>query len=222
MTTTTLAFDVYGTLINTAGVVERLEVMVGEKAVSFSDHWREKQLEYSFRRGLMQDYKNFAICTHDALNYTDAFFKTRLNIEQKQSLLQSYRTLPAFDDVKTSLQTLKNSGVKIAAFSNGTADAVEKLLLTAGIRDYFIDIISTDEIQSFKPNPAVYKHFLTRTSSLAENTWLISSNPFDVLGALSSGLKSAWVQRNPSALFDPWGEQPTATIKNLLELSERI
>ena len=44
-----LAFDVYGTLISTHGVTALREV-VGEKADELSRNWREKQLEYSFRR----------------------------------------------------------------------------------------------------------------------------------------------------------------------------
>jgi 2-haloacid dehalogenase len=49
----TLAFDVYGTLIDTHGVVSALQALIGDKAKDFSHSWREKQLEYSFRRGLM-------------------------------------------------------------------------------------------------------------------------------------------------------------------------
>ena len=37
---TTLAFDVYGTLINTNGVVSLLENMVGDNAHAFSTTWR--------------------------------------------------------------------------------------------------------------------------------------------------------------------------------------
>lgn len=33
----TLAFDIYGTLINTAGIVNKLEKMIGEKAKTFSE-----------------------------------------------------------------------------------------------------------------------------------------------------------------------------------------
>ncbi|RMF46291.1 MAG: haloacid dehalogenase type II, partial [Deltaproteobacteria bacterium] len=51
---TTLAFDVYGTLIDTHGVLTALEKLVGDKALAFSNSWRDKQLEYSFRKGLMQ------------------------------------------------------------------------------------------------------------------------------------------------------------------------
>ena len=69
---TTLAFDVYGTLIDTHGVVTLLEELVGDKAKEFSRTWRDKQLEYSFRKGLMQNYETFAVCTSQALDYTCA------------------------------------------------------------------------------------------------------------------------------------------------------
>lgn len=74
----TLAFDVYGTLINTHGVMVALEKHV-DKASEFSRTWREKQLEYSFRRGLMQNYENFAICTSNALDYTSSYFNSTLS-----------------------------------------------------------------------------------------------------------------------------------------------
>ena len=60
---TTLGFDVYGTLIDTQGALSSLENMIPDKAKNFSQTWREKQLEYSFRRGLMQNYANFGVCT---------------------------------------------------------------------------------------------------------------------------------------------------------------
>jgi 2-haloacid dehalogenase len=78
---TVLAFDVYGTLIDTAGVVSKLREHVGETAGEFSRAWREKQLEYSFRRGLMRQYEDFAVCTRDALEYTCAHFNAVLSNE---------------------------------------------------------------------------------------------------------------------------------------------
>ena len=43
------------------------------------------------------------------------------------------------------------------AFSNGAADAVDTLLETAGIRGFFDDVVSCDEVKSFKPNPGVLR-----------------------------------------------------------------
>ena len=220
--TVTLAFDVYGTLIDTHGIVSELKSMVGEKAKDFSHTWREKQLEYSFRRGLMQNYVPFSICTSNALDYTCSFYGLDLIDKQKNSLLECYRYLPVFKDVESGLEKLKERHYRLFAFSNGTADAVNALLVAAGIRGFFHGVVSADEIRSFKPDPAVYSHFLRVSGANGNNTWLISSNPFDVIGAISAGMRAAWVKRSISSIFDPWGIEPTETIENLGELHEKL
>jgi 2-haloacid dehalogenase len=218
----TLAFDVYGTLIDTHGVVSALQALIGGKAENFSQTWREKQLEYSFRRGLMQNYETFAVCISNALDYTCTFYQVDLTNEQKGILLASYRSLPAFKDVEDSLKKLKASNYRLFAFSNGAADAIEGLLVTAGIRDYFQGVISVDDLRSFKPNPAVYSHFLRESGAKGSDAWLISSNPFDVIGAISAGMHAAWVKRSKNAIFDPWGIEPTITLENMGELHEKL
>ena len=219
---TTLAFDVYGTLIDTHGILSKLEKIIGAKGKEFSHAWREKQLEYSFRRGLMQNYENFAVCTRQALDYTCKYYKVSFTKEQKHELLDDYRELPAFEDVEDGLAHLKGANFRLYAFSNGSADTVETLLITAGIRDSFLGVVSTDDLKSFKPNPAVYSHFLRKSDSSGSNAWLISSNPFDVIGAISAGMKAAWVQRSRDTIFDPWGIEPTITVKSLVELHDKI
>jgi 2-haloacid dehalogenase len=219
---TVLAFDVYGTLIDTAGVVAKLRELVGPSADDFSQAWRDKQLEYSFRRGLMRQYQDFGICTRDALEYSCARFNAELSQTDKDALLGTYRKLPAFDDVTSSLNSLRENGFAMYAFSNGSSDAVETLLTAADIRDYFTDVVSVEDLQTFKPNPDVYQYFLRRSGAESEQAWLISGNPFDVIGAISAGLNAAWVKRSAGALFDPWGLEPTIEVTSLAEIGERI
>ena len=145
-----------------------------------------------------------------------------MNQYQKDTLLAVYKTLPAFDDVVEALIQLKASGHRLYAFSNGNEAAVEGLLVAASLREYFDAVVSVDPLKTFKPNPAVYKHFLSETNSKANEAWLISSNPFDVLGALSEGMRAAWVKRNEQAIFDPWGVEPTVTISSLLGILKAI
>ena len=218
----TLAFDVYGTLINTSGVFNSLEKMIGDKAKSFTDTWRTKQLEYSFRRGLMNKFVDFSVCTKDALEYSCRYFKINLTDGQKSDLLNEYKVLPSFPDVKKGLQKLKKEGHKLFAFSNGSLNAVSNLLINAEIINLFDGVVSVEAVQVFKPSPLVYKHFNSFTNSTKETSWLISSNPFDVIGAATYGMKTAWVQRSSDAIFDPWGIEPTTVIKNLTELSEKL
>lgn len=216
----TLAFDVYGTLIDTNGVVSKLQSLVGDRAKDFSSTWREKQLEYSFRRGLMKNYENFAVCTEQALDYTCSCYRTPLSKKQKKELLEQYQKLPAYGDVKSSLEQLQGRGYRLYAFSNGSAEAVETLLSTAGIRGFFLEVVSVDDLGTFKPDPAVYHHFLVKSGATKDDAWLISSNAFDVIGALSAGIRAVWLQRSRGTVFDPWGMKPTRTIQNLNELEE--
>jgi len=216
-----LAFDVYGTLIDTQGVLVLLEQMMENKALLFSETWRSKQLEYSFRRGLMKRYEGFSVCTKDALNYTCEALKVALTSEQKKQLLESYKTLPAFDDVEKGLSQLQQH-YQLVAFSNGEKESVEKLLNNANLRKYFNDIVTADEIQTFKPNPDIYQHLLNRANSKANQAWLISSNPFDVIGAKSVGMNAAWVKRNNSAVYDPWGVEPNVVVKRLDNLWQQL
>jgi len=220
--TITLAFDVYGTLIDTHGITFALERYVGNKAPEFSRMWREKQLEYSFRRGLMQNYESFDICTSNALDFTSSYLKIPLAQSDKDTLMGHYKILPAFADVDKGLAKAKEYGFRMYAFSNGRADAVKALLKHADILDYFIDVVSVDEVKSYKPNPGVYSHFLRRAGATGTHAWLVSGNPFDVIGAISSGMRAAWVKRSPDALFDPWGIEPTLTVNNFASLAEQI
>ena len=220
--TTTLAFDLYGTLVDTNGVVPRLRGIVGDGAEAFSRTWREKQLEYSFRRGLMRDYADFAVCTGDALDYACACYRTSLSVEQRHAVLETYRTLPACADVRDALDGLKAAGLRLYVLSNGSTEAVETVLTGAGISDLFLGVVSVEDLKTFKPDPAVYHHFLKKTGASLSSAWLVSSNPFDVIGAVSAGLRAAWVRRSPEAVFDPWGKEPMVTVASLHELGAEI
>ena len=214
-----LAFDVYGTLVDTSGVAARLEPLVGDEAARFARLWREKQLEYSFRRALMQRYAPFGVCVREALEYTCAALDLPLDEPSRLSLLDAFARLPLFDDVERSLETLAGAGCTLYAFSNGTREAVESLLRSAGIGGRFIDIVSVDEIGTFKPSPAVYRHFLSRAGTSGDDAWLVSGNSFDVIGAISAGMNGVWVRRDAAAVFDPWGIEPPMTVANLGELA---
>jgi 2-haloacid dehalogenase len=217
-----LAFDVYGTLIDTAGVVTALRGLVGNDADRFAAVWRDKQLEYSFRRGLMRSYTDFAVCIRDALEYTSRYLDTPLDAKARASLLETYRELPAFADVGDSLGELAAGPFDLYAFSNGAAATVDRLLSAAGIRMHFHDIVSVEEVGSFKPDPRVYRHFLTRAAVEAASAWLVSGNPFDVLGAMAVGMQGIWVRRNATALFDPWGVEPSLTVAGLGQIGAAI
>ncbi|MCL6414787.1 haloacid dehalogenase type II [Aestuariirhabdus sp. Z084] len=219
---TTFAFDVYGTLIDTSGVTRQLSLYLDEEGASFATLWREKQLEYSFRRGLMEDYNTFAGCTEDAFDYCCERFGLELSSQQRHEILSSYETLPAFEDVAPSLQLLSEQGLPLWAFSNGTSDAVSRVLDNAGLLSYFKGIVSVDDVKTFKPAPIVYHHFSKCSGSALEDCWLVSSNPFDVIGGISCNMKAAWIQRNQEIVFDHFGIQPNLILPSLSHIPKTL
>lgn len=217
--TTTLAFDVYGTLIDPLGIAQALQSIAGDRASALARLWRDKQLEYLFRRGLGRDYEPFSVCTRQALDFAAAQLQLELSAVDKTGLLAKYRELPAYAEVPQALGELKGAGFRSYAFSNGEPDDLTALLANAGLDAYLDGIVSVHDVRSFKPDPAVYEHFIRTTGATPGNTWLVSGNSFDVLGGHAAGWRTAWVRRDPALRFDPWGIEPDAIIEHIGALS---
>jgi 2-haloacid dehalogenase len=217
-----LAFDVYGTLIDPFRMEEHLRPAFGEKAKEASELWRSKQIEYSFRRALMKKYRAFDACTAQALRFVSAQLGISLSEEEQGSLMSKYQRLPAYPDVTAALDELAARGFAIAACSNGTENAVRGSLDHAGVLSHFSKIVSVDPLRTFKPDPAVYEYLVAELRARRDMVWLISSNPFDVIGAKACGLRTAWVQRDPKRLFDPWEFEPDLVVPGLAELPGKL
>ena len=218
----TLAFDVYGTLVDPNGMEAHLEPLFGSHAKKATEIWRDKQIEYSFRRALMRRYVDFDLCTAQALAYVIELLGVPLSKADQQALLAQYRSLPAFSDAAPALQDLAARGQQLVAFSNGTEKAVRILLDHARLLGHFQAVISVDDVPSFKPDPAVYAYLAERTGQPGSAIWMISSNPFDVIGAKSYGLRSAWVRRDKNRIFDPWEFPPDLVAGSLLDLAAAL
>lgn len=217
-----IAFDIYGTLIDIQAVLARLIELVGNKAPAISRAWRQKQLEYSFRRGLMGDYCDFSVCTRQALIFACNEQGIEATDELVERAMQAYADLDAFADVPAGLAALHKQGMQLYAFSNGSRAAVQRLLERAGIGHYFRSVVSVEDVRSFKPDPAVYDHLLRSCGVPATQLCLVSSNSFDVLGAAHAGLRSAWLRRDPASQFDPWETQLNITLEGFGELASRL
>ncbi len=217
-----LGFDIYGTLVDPLRMNERLRPLAGERADRFSELWREKQIEYTFRRGLMRSYADFGVCTRQALAFAARAVGVQLSEENEQRLIEEYQNLPPFPDVAPGMEALRSQGHAMVAFSNGVEATARTLLQRAGVLSYLDDVVSVDDVKTFKPDPEVYRYLARRLQRPVDEVWLISSNPFDVIGAKAAGLKAAWVRRKPEAVFDPWGIEPDMVVPDIEELARKL
>lgn len=217
-----IGLDVYGTLVDPLAIDERLRPFAGDAAAKLAQQWRAKQLEYTFRRAAMGQYVNFDLCTEQALQLVLDSAGVRVSREDRAYLLECYKGLDAYPDAIAGLRRLRAVGCELFAFSNGVEATLRHLLDHAGLLVYLDGIISVDEVRTFKPDPRVYALLSKRLNCPPAEIWMVSSNPFDVLGAKAAGLKAAWIKRNPRAVFDPWGIDPDCVVASVEEFAERF
>ena len=217
-----LGFDIYGTLVDPLDMDEHLGGMVGEGAERFSALWRAKQIEYTWRRGLMREYADFGVCTRQALDFAALSFGLELSSDEREVLVEEYQNLRPFPDVLPGLGRLRSGGHTMVAFSNGVERTARVLLERGGVLDHLEDVVSVDDLGTFKPDPEVYRYLARRLDRPVGETWLVSSNGWDVIGAKSAGLRAAWVRRNPATVFDPWGIEADLVVKDLEQLAGRL
>lgn len=217
-----LGFDIYGTLVDPLEMNRELRGIAGDKADRMSELWRRKQIEYALRRGLMRNYQSFGVCTAQALRYAAEAVGVELPESEERRLLDEYQSLGAFDDVVPGMEAMREAGHGMVAFSNGAEATARTLLERAGVLPHLDGVVSVDDLGTFKPAPEVYHYLSRRLKRPKEEVWLVSSNPWDVIGAKNAGLKAAWIKRSSDAVFDPWGVDPNLVAGDLRELARRL
>jgi len=215
-----LAFDMYGTLVDPIRIRKRLEEYVpGQEARSIAEIWRQKQLEYTFRLTAMEKYEDFEHVTRKALDYALEASGRNLQARQKDALIAQYNDLETFADVAPGLERLKNAGHQMVVFSNGSPSMLDALMDAADLRPYFDGYFSVDEVEVYKPSPIVYRRVAERLERPIGDVRLVSSNPFDDVGAEAAGMRAAWVDRS-GGLFDTLGPAPEMIVGTLTELAD--
>ncbi|MGI8546869.1 MAG: haloacid dehalogenase type II [Gemmatimonadaceae bacterium] len=215
-----LAFDMYGTLVDPIRIWKQLEQYIrDEDALHVAEVWRQKQLEYSFRLTVMERYDDFEQVTRKALDYALAAVGRELGEDQKDALMAQYNDLERFPDVEPGLERLKEAGHAMVVFSNGTPTMLEAIMDREQLTPYFEGYVSVNEIKVYKPSPKVYRHVAERLGRPIGEVRLISSNPFDDIGAETAGMQAAWVDRS-GGLFDALGPRPEMVVSTLTELAD--
>jgi 2-haloacid dehalogenase len=216
-----LAFDMYGTLVDPMRIWKQLERYLPREAQRIAELWRQKQLEYTFRLTAMERYQDFEQVTRKALDYALAVAGCDLDRQQKNSLMTQYNNLERFADVEPGLQRLKAAGYRMVVFSNGSPAMLTAIMDATNLHAYCAGFVSVDEVQVYKPSPKVYRHVANRLGRPIESVRLISSNPFDVIGAEAAGMQASWVNRS-GGVFDTLAPPPQSVVRSLIELADTL
>lgn len=200
-------FDAYGTLFDVHSAVARLADRMGPEAEDISERWRQKQLEYTWTRSLMQRYADFWQVTGEALDYALAAAGRR-DDALRSALLDAYRELDAYPEVPRALAGYRAAGMRVAVFSNATRSMLQTALAAAHLGDLVDVVYSVHELQVFKPDVRVYAAAADAFGVAPSAIAFHSSNAWDVAGAASSNWQALWINRTGRPQEYPWVPAP--------------
>jgi 2-haloacid dehalogenase len=213
-------FDVYGTLLDFNAAVAVHRERIGPKADALSALWRQKQLEYTWLRALMDRHTDFWEVTGDALDHALAAMEID-DTALRDELLALYRRLAPYPEVIDTLSAIRATGMPTAVLSNGEPSMLTDGLEAAGIAPLVDNVWSVETVGVFKPHPSVYRLATDGLSLPAGRIAFMSANGWDIAGAAAFGLNAIWINRagaTPERL--PAG--PAAVLPSLAGLPELI
>ena len=214
-----IIFDAYGTLFDVNSAAEKCKDKIGDKWEGFANYWRTTQLEYTWLRSLMKRHKDFWQITEDSLDKSMNAFN--INKSMRSELLNLYKTLNTFPEVKDVLNKLKEKNYKLAILSNGTPSLLNELVKSNNIENIFDDIFSIEDVGVYKPDSRVYD-IPTKKYQLQKNEIaFLSANTWDVSGGGNYGYNAIWVNRNNN-IFDNLDYKAKNEVKNLNHLLDII
>jgi len=214
-----IIFDAYGTLFDVNSAAEKCKDKIGDKWESFANYWRTTQLEYTWLRSLMNRHKDFWQVTEDSLDKSMKTFK--IDPSMKNELLDLYKILSTFPEVKEVLQNLKKKDYKLAILSNGTPTLLNELVTSNNLDNIFDDIFSIEEVGIYKPDSKVYNLPIKKYQIKKDEVAFLSANTWDVSGGGNYGYSSIWVNRNNN-IFDNLDYKPKNEVKNLKQLLDIV
>lgn len=188
-------FDAYGTLFDVHAAIAKHREAAGPDADRLSEIWRAKQLEYTWTLTLAGGYRDFWTLTQEALDFALARVPS-VDAALRPRLLDAYMILDAFSDARTCLRALKERAVKTAILSNGSRPMLAAAVEAAKIAHDLDAVLSVDAIRLYKPCPEVYRLVTDAFDTPPEEVVFISSNRWDIMGALAYGFRAVWINRS--------------------------
>jgi 2-haloacid dehalogenase len=147
-------FDVNETLLDLKALDPHFQRVFGDASVR--QYWFMQLLQSALVATVTNAYSDFGTIGGAALEMIAARRGVELSDDGRSSILGGVRTLPPHPEVEESLERLRDTGLRLAALTNSTAQVAEAQLTNAGLREYFEQALSADAVRRLKPAAEAY------------------------------------------------------------------
>jgi len=122
--------------------------------------------------------------------------------ESVEELLVEYRRLtlagfpPMNEQARGQLQSMRESGWKIAVVSNGDSGVQEATAERVGLSPLLDACVVSGTVGIRKPDPRIFELAAERCGEPAKGAWMIGDSEADIIGAEHAGMHSVWLARS--------------------------
>jgi 2-haloacid dehalogenase len=211
-----VAFDGFP-ILDPRSVLATGKQMYPENGDSFVSLFQSRLFEYQWLRALGGRYKDFLSIVDDAHVFAATQLGDAATDEKRARLRDAFLKIKAWPDAADALHALKAKGLKLAFLSNMTADMLNRGLANAGLEGLLDHVLSTDAIESFKPDPRAYQLGIDAFKLPKEQIVFAAFAGWDAAGAEWFGYPTFWVNRL-GARFEGLDAQKTAAGQGLGDL----
>lgn len=189
-----IAFDAFA-ILDPRPVVALAEQLFPGKGTELGNTWRTRQFEYQWLRALSGQYADFWQATEDSLVYAAEVLGLELTLDKRKQLMQAYLELKAWPDARLALESLRNSGLRLALLSNATPKILDAGIKNSGLAGVFEHLLSTDKFKTYKPDPRAYKMAMDAFRLTKDEILFVAFAGWDAAGAKAFGYRTFWVNR---------------------------
>ncbi len=197
-----IAFDALA-IFDTRPVFALVNQLFPSQGVALGNEWRTRQFESTWLRVAEKRYADFWQLTQDALRYAAEKTKVEVSAQQRDALLNAYLELKAWPDALPALTRLKQSGYRLAILSNFTPRMLDACIRSSGLEGLFDPVLSTDQAQTYKPDPAAYQLGVDALKLPKESILFAAFAGWDAAGAKAFGYPTFWVNRLDQPADEP-------------------
>jgi 2-haloacid dehalogenase len=120
-------------------------------------------------------------------------------------VLAGFGEVAPHPDVEPGLRSLRDAGIEVVTLTNGSADITHAFLERAGLTALVDGVHDVTEVGRWKPAPEPYRGVLERRGVAPEAAAMVAVHPWDLLGAGSVGMITAWLDRGGAGYPAPFG-----------------
>ncbi|MDF1875558.1 HAD family hydrolase [Sulfurimonas sp. SAG-AH-194-I05] len=199
-------FDMDGTLLDS------------KKDITISINYIRK--EHYILAPLSEEFVVQAI-NMDVRNLPKMFYETEVYQEKDRVAFEMHYANQCvqnpylYDGIKSTLESLYASGVKLSVATNAPTPFAKRMLSHLKVDCLFDVIIGADKVSASKPDPQMIHEILNyyKYDTQTDEAWMIGDNSKDIDSANNAGINS---------MFATWGFSPHGENETLIHKPEEI